>query len=65
MGADLEIVGQPVSEADKKFLTVQKVFGGSSFLWELILNVLNIYDDFYKKLWYFSNIDEIYYFQYI
>ena len=25
---DLEIVGQPVSEADRTFLTVQKVLGG-------------------------------------
>ena len=31
-GPDLEIVGQPASEADRKFLTLQKVLGGSSFL---------------------------------
>ena len=30
--ADVEIVGQPVSEADRKFWTSQKVLGGSSFL---------------------------------
>ena len=29
---DVEIVGQPVSEADRKFLTVQKVLEASSFL---------------------------------
>ena len=29
---DMEIVGQPVSEADRNFLTLQKVSGGSSFL---------------------------------
>ena len=27
--ADVEIVGQPVNEADRQFLTVQKVLGGS------------------------------------
>ena len=26
--SDLEIVGQPVSEADRKFLGLQKVWGG-------------------------------------
>ena len=30
--ADVEIVGQPFSQADRKFLTVQKVLEGSSFL---------------------------------
>ena len=30
-GPDVEIVGQPVSEADRKFLTVQKVWRDSSF----------------------------------
>ena len=30
--ADMEIVGQPVSEADRKFWTLQKVLGRSSFL---------------------------------
>ena len=38
--ADLEIVGQPVSEADRKFLTLQKVLGASSFLSKLFLKVL-------------------------
>ena len=37
---DVEIVGQPVSEADRKFLTLQKVFGGSSFLWVFLLKML-------------------------
>ena len=38
--ADLEIVGQPVSKADRKFLTLQKVLGASSFLSKLFLEVL-------------------------
>ena len=38
--ADLEIVGQPVSEADRKLLTLQKVLGASSFLSKLFLKVL-------------------------
>ena len=38
--SDVEIVGQPVSEADRKFFTVQKVLRDSSFLWEFLLKVL-------------------------
>ena len=53
--ADVEIVGQPVSEADRKFLTVQKVLGGSSFLWELLTKLLKISDDYCQKIWYDIN----------
>ena len=37
---DLEIVGQPVSEADRKFWTLQKVLEDPSFLWEFLLKAL-------------------------
>ena len=55
---DLEIVGQPVSEADRKFLTVQKVLGGSSFLWEFLHKLLKTNDDYYQKIWYDINNTE-------
>ena len=56
--ADVEIVGQPVSKADRKFLTVQKMLGGSSFLWELLAKLLKISDDYCQKIWYDINNTE-------
>ena len=38
--SDVEIVGQPVSGADRKFLTLKKILGGSSFLLKFLLKVL-------------------------
>ena len=35
--SDVEIVGQPVSLADRKFLTSQKVLTGSSLLYKFAL----------------------------
>ena len=56
--ADVEIAGQPVSEADRKILTVQKMFGGLSFLWELLAKLLKISDDYCQKIWYDINNTE-------
>ena len=40
MQPDVEIVGQPVSKADRKFWTLQKVLGDPRFLWEFLLKAL-------------------------
>ena len=54
----MEIVGQPVSEADRKYLTVQKVLEGSGFLIEFLLNVVNTIDNFCQKISYAINNTE-------
>ena len=48
--ADVEIVGQPVSLADRKYLTSQKVLMGSSLLQDVLARWFVHDDHFCQKI---------------